>query len=47
MLLETLKEGFSGTKVEVIEDERHLYDPGFGEDAAALMDQMMKEAGAR
>lgn len=44
MLLTTLKEGFAGTKVEVIEDERHLYDPGFGEDAAALMDELMRAA---
>lgn len=44
MLLTTLKEGFAGTKVEVIEDERHLYDPGFGEDAAALMDELMRTA---
>lgn len=43
-LFETLKAGFKGTAVEVIEDERHLYDPGFGEDAAALMDSMMKAA---
>lgn len=42
MLLATLKAGFAGTKVEVIEDERHLYDPGFGEDAAALMDELMR-----
>lgn len=44
MLFETLKEGFQGTAVEVIEDNRHLYDPGFGEDAARLMDQLMKDA---
>ena len=43
-LFETLKAGFKGTAVEVIEDERHLYDPGFGEDAAALIDSMMKAA---
>lgn len=42
MLLATLQEGFKGTNVEVIADKRHLYDPGFGEDAAALMDSMMK-----
>ena len=42
MLLKTLKEGFRGTKVEVIEDERHLYDEGFGEDAAAMMDSLTK-----
>lgn len=42
MLLETLKAGFRGTAVEVIEDSRHLYDAGFGEDAAALMDSLMK-----
>ena len=43
-LFETLKAGFKGTRVEVIEDGRHLYDPGFGEDAAALIDSMMKAA---
>jgi uncharacterized protein (UPF0261 family) len=42
MLLQTLKEGFRGTNVEVIEDDRHLYDEGFGEDAAAMMDRLMK-----
>lgn len=42
-LFDTLREGFRGTAVEVILDERHLYDPGFGETAAALMDQMMKD----
>ena len=36
--------GFRGTRVEVIRDGRHLYDPGFGETAAALLDQMMKES---
>ena len=45
VLLSVLKEGFAGTKVEVIEDERHLYDPGFGEDAAKLMDSLMKTVG--
>ena len=44
MLLATLQEGFKGTNVEVIADKRHLYDPGFGEDAAALMDSLMKAA---
>ena len=44
MLFETLKAGFRGTNVEVIEDPRHLYDEGFGEDAAALMDSLMKAA---
>lgn len=43
MLFETLKSGFKGTSIEVIEDSRHLYDEGFGEDAAALMDAMMKK----
>ena len=43
MLFDTLQEGFRGTRVEVIRDNRHLYDPGFGETAAALLDQMMKE----
>ena len=44
MLFDTLQKGFRGTRVEVIRDERHLNDPGFGETAAALLDQMMKEA---
>lgn len=42
MLLQTLKKGFRGTNVEVVEDERHLYDDGFGDDAAAMMDCLMK-----
>jgi uncharacterized protein (UPF0261 family) len=42
-LFDTLKDGFQGTRVEVIRDQRHLCDPGFGEAAAALMDQMTKE----
>lgn len=42
MLLNTLREGLKGTNVEVIEDPRHLYDKGFGEDAAALLDEMMR-----
>ena len=42
-LFDTLQKGFQGTRVEVIRDERHLYDPGFGETAAALLDQLMKE----
>lgn len=41
-LFQTLKNGLAGTAVRVIEDSRHLYDPGFGEDAAALLDEMMK-----
>ena len=43
MLFDTLKQGLAGTGVEVIEDQRHLYDPGFGESAAELLDGMMKE----
>ncbi len=46
-LFETLREGFRGSKVEVILDKRHLYDPGFGEDAAALLDSLMRTAYAR
>lgn len=42
MLFTTLKEGLKGTMVTVIEDERHLYDPGFGELAADMLNQMMK-----
>lgn len=42
-LFETLKEGLKNTKVEVIEDKRHIYDDGFGEDAALLLDDMMKK----
>lgn len=43
MLFETLKAGLRGTSVEVIEDIRHLYDPGFGEDAASMLNEMMKK----
>lgn len=43
MLFNTLKEGLKGTKVTVIEDDRHLYDPGFGERAADILDGLMKE----
>jgi uncharacterized protein (UPF0261 family) len=43
-LLDTLKRGLKGSLVEVIEDERHLYDPGFGRDAARML---MELAGAR
>jgi uncharacterized protein (UPF0261 family) len=45
-LIETLKAGFKGTSVEVIEDNRHLYDEGFGEDAADLLIHLMKTRGA-
>lgn len=41
-LFETLKTGLKGTMVTVVEDERHLYDPGFGELAADMLNQMMK-----
>ncbi len=41
-LFATLRDGFAGTAVEVVEDDRHLYDPGFGEAAAARMDELMK-----
>lgn len=41
-LFETLKAGFKHTAVEVIEDDRHLYDDGFGEDAANLLIELMK-----
>lgn len=43
MLFTTLKEGLKDTKVTVIEDDRHLYDPGFGERAADILDGLMKE----
>lgn len=43
MLFNTLKEGLKGTNVTVIEDERHLYDAGFGERAADILDGLMKE----
>ena len=43
MLFETLKKGLLGTKVTVIEDDRHLYDPGFGERAADILDQLMQD----
>lgn len=42
-LFETLKAGLKDTSVCIIEDERHLYDEGFGEKAAALLDSMVKE----
>ena len=42
-LFETLKTGFRGSGVEVIEDSRHLYDEGFGEDAAMLLIDLMKQ----
>jgi len=42
-LFTTLKKGLAGTKVQIIEDERHLYDEGFGAAAADLLDQMMKQ----
>jgi uncharacterized protein (UPF0261 family) len=41
-LFETLKNGLKeNTNVEIIEDKRHLYDEGFGEDAADLLIGMM------
>lgn len=43
VLFNTLKEGLKGTGVTVIEDDRHLYDPGFGERAADILDELMKE----
>lgn len=43
MLFCTLKERLKDTRVRVIEDERHLYDPGFGERAADILDGLMKE----
>lgn len=43
MLFTTLKEGLKDTKVTVIEDDRHLYAPGFGERAADILDGLMKE----
>lgn len=42
MLFDTLEQGLKGTGIEVIRDKRHLYDPGFGEDAAAMIDEMMR-----
>ncbi len=45
-LFETLKNGFKGSKVEVIEDERHLYDPGFGELAAEMIMDMVNRSRA-
>ncbi|MEA5010096.1 MAG: Tm-1-like ATP-binding domain-containing protein [Angelakisella sp.] len=41
MLFHTLKAGLQGSSVEVIEDERHLYDPGFGELAAHMVMEMI------
>ena len=43
MLFDTLKEGLRDTKVTVIEDDRHLYDEGFGERAADILDGLMKD----
>ena len=43
MLFDTLKEGLKGTGVTIIEDDRHLYDPGFGERAADILDGLIKE----
>jgi uncharacterized protein (UPF0261 family) len=41
-LFETLKNGLRGNvNIEIIEDKRHLYDEGFGEDAADLLIGMM------
>ncbi len=43
-LFETLKSGLAGQpNIEVIEDDRHLYDEGFGEDAAELLIAMMNK----
>lgn len=41
-LFETLKNGLRGTMAEVIEDPRHIYDEGFGRDAARLMADLIK-----
>jgi uncharacterized protein (UPF0261 family) len=42
-LFSVLKTGLRGNpQVEVIEDKRHLYDEGFGEDAAELLVGLMK-----
>jgi len=42
-LIATLKEGLKGTAVELLFDKRHIDDPGFGEYAASLLNEMMKE----
>ncbi|MDR1489660.1 MAG: Tm-1-like ATP-binding domain-containing protein [Desulfovibrio sp.] len=43
-LFETLKSGLKDAPyVEIIEDKRHLYDDGFGEDAADLLIAVMRE----
>ena len=41
-LFQTLKDGLKGTQVEIIEDKRHIYDTGFGKDAAYIMDNLVK-----
>ncbi len=42
-LFKTLKNRLKGTSVEVIEDERHIYDPGFGERVFELLEMMIHE----
>jgi Uncharacterized conserved protein len=42
-LFETLKSGLKGTNVTIIEDSRHIDDPNFGDDASAILDEMMKK----
>jgi uncharacterized protein (UPF0261 family) len=44
-LFATLKSDLrNAPHVEIIEDKRHLYDDGFGEDAAELLLAMMRES---
>lgn len=40
-LFTTLNQRLQGTKVQIIEDERHIYDPGFGERTFKLLEEMM------
>lgn len=43
-LFETLKSGLKGTEIEIIEDNRHLYDDGFGQDAARMLIEIIKNS---
>jgi len=42
-LFETIKHGLKDSSVEIIEDPRHLYDPGFGEAAVDILIDLMKQ----
>jgi uncharacterized protein (UPF0261 family) len=42
-LFGTLKQGLKGTNVQIIEDDRHLYDEGFGKLAAQTIMDLIKQ----